>query len=262
MLKYASKASFGNVSYWYGLGNKNIISDFFLYIKNFIFEGTSIFYGALFTFCTITLLIKRKNIFKDKGLILSWMVGALFFLIIAKNKSIQFVLPVLIPFAILLGIILNECFKKLSFIVLAMPLLIFLLYPFGNIGIYRKIFKPPLINSLEEPATKEIVNLISKERSSSYLVACAVDHEFFNDFTSHKKRNGLNSDHGITKLFEMLLKERGIPIFDRRDAAFNFAFVLLNPQDNFNNHPFFNFWICTFTGIRKSFRRKMSRAIK
>jgi len=183
MLGYALKASFGNVSHWYDVGGSNIFQTLYLFISQIINHGISIFYSLIFVLCLVVSLVRKVNIFKGKGFLLTWILFSIAILFISPNKGIQFTLPLLLPFAILLATMLYDIFRRWGVYILGIPMVFFVICPVMNVPLAQNIFQPPRIHTEDNVPTRQIVNLISREEGRSYLVACVVDQDFFNDFT-------------------------------------------------------------------------------
>jgi len=217
MFEYALRLSILEKSHWYGLGGKGIFLNIYLYLKHIIFNGISLYYSILFIFCLVVYFFKTKNILRRKGLILSWIVAPTIFLLLTPNKGLQFTLPVLVPLAVLLSIMLNDILKKWSTLAIILPLAAFVVYPFSNVMFARNIFRPPKINMTFSHPTERIVEFIASRTGSSHMVACVVDEDFYNNFSFNYFSNLHRSP---CRFFETFYLER-----------FNEAVSLINTAD-------------------------------
>lgn len=186
VLLYGFSSGYGKFSGWYSLGNIFSITTVMRYFKDFVYNGISLFYFIIFLAFLFIFIIKRKSQtfrFKYDVLIFIWFLFPFLILLFAPNKILRFLLPALTPIAIVLGIWLNRIFKKSCLFLLTLSLLVFILNPFIHSPLLNAFFSPPLIDTNSDWKINEVIDSIPFRDKSSHLVLCAVDHEYYNNFT-------------------------------------------------------------------------------
>ncbi len=186
VLGYGFAAGYGGLSKFYSLGKIFSITTITKYLDSFIREGISLFYFIVFLLCLFLFIIRRKLIkfrFLYDTLIFAWFLLPFLTLLFAPNKILRFLLPCLVPLAIILGIWLSRIFKRRGIILLLFPLFFFVVNPFISLPLVKAIFNSPAIDTKSDWKINEVIDAVPFRGWVVHTILCAVDHPYYNNFT-------------------------------------------------------------------------------
>ncbi len=168
------------IAKYYSCGGSNICSELFLYAKRLIEKGVSVYYFLVYCLCCMIALFRKINIFKSRGFILAGILAPMLFILATPNKTPGYILPVFVPAAIYLALVLRDILGKYSFAVLFIPMAVFFLGPFFDLPDRGRLFKKDKINTTFVHPTQEIADFISRQPGSTFRVACLAEEVFSN----------------------------------------------------------------------------------